>query len=97
MHYHQLIAKSIRKERVDQTCPEESWGGYVSGMEGEITDAKTDADGNLVLTIWYDQYTMDHEQGTFELVLKPTDWRPRPRPRTSRCVPCPASPPLLEA
>lgn len=86
-HMVDEVAKSIHRERVDHSCPEEQWGGYVSGMEGQITAARQDADGNLVLTVFYDQYAMDHEHGTFYLVLKPVDWRrvqPKPKRRKLR-------------
>lgn len=69
----QEVAKSIHAERAGLD-DWESWGGYVLDADGQITGARADPDGNLILTIRFDD-DAEHEHGAFELVLKPTDWR----------------------
>ena len=71
------VAKSIQKERVDG-CPYEGWDGHVFDMDGQIIGARVE-DNQLVIEIEFDEFS-GHEQGRFEVRLKPTDWR-RSKPK----------------
>ena len=66
------VAKAIHDEVVDG-CPHEGWGGYVFSMGGQIIDAKV-KDNELIIEIEFDEDS-GHDQGRYELILKPTDWR----------------------
>ncbi len=63
------FAKSLQTE-LDSFCPEESWGGYLPGMDGEVQSVEV-SDGNTITVV----VMKGDRKVRYEARLIVVDWR----------------------